>query len=65
MKQHKWHEEETICITNNLIRHPLAPEQVRSLFNQRIVEHGFHVSWGEFSKIVKDVEQAHGIGKDK
>lgn len=44
---------------------PLTTEQARSLFNQRIVEHGFHVSWSEFSKIVKDVEKAHGIGEDK
>lgn len=42
---------------------PLTIEQARSLFNQRIVEHGFHVSWSEFSKIVKDVEKAHGIGE--
>jgi len=43
----------------------LTTEQVRSLFNQKIVEHGFHVSWSEFSKIVKDVEKAHGIGENK
>ena len=49
--KHKWHKE------------PLTTEQVRGLFNQRIVEFGFHVSWSEFSKIVKDVEQAHGIGE--
>lgn len=64
MKPHKLHKEE-LCITNNLIKHPLVPEQVRELFNKRIVEHGFHVSWSEFSKIVKDVEKAHGIGEDK
>lgn len=43
----------------------LTTEQVRSLFNQRIVDYGFHVSWSDYSKIVKDIEKAHGIGEDK
>ena len=44
---------------------PLTTEQVRSLFNKRIAEHGFYATWSDYSKIAKDIEQAHGIGEDK
>ena len=64
-----WTPEEVIRLRYQLANthhtQPLTTEKVRSLFNQRIVEHGFHVSWSEFSKIVKDVEEAHGIGYTK
>ena len=44
---------------------PLTIEQVKSLWNKKIAENGFYVSFSDYREIAKDIEQAHGIGDKK
>jgi len=39
----------------------LTIEQIKSLWNKRIAEYGFYVSFSDYRKITKDIEKAHGI----